>query len=51
VPPIRPNIYERLSEIANPKPTPNLPRSWDEIEIGHLVLAAKKLRPPPRPPN
>ena len=37
VPPIRPNTYERLSELANPKPTPNLPRSWDEIDVGHLV--------------
>ena len=39
VPPIRPSIYERLSELADPKPAPSLPRSWDEIEIGHLVLA------------
>jgi len=39
VPPIRPSIYERLSELADPKPAPSLPRGWDEIEIGHLVLA------------
>jgi hypothetical protein len=39
VPPIRPSIYERLGELADPKPAPSLPRSWDEIEIGHLVLA------------
>ena len=39
VPPIRPSIYERLSELANPKPAPSLPRSWDDIEIGHLMLA------------
>ena len=41
VPPIRPNIYERLSELANPKPAPSLPRSWDDIEIGHFVLATE----------
>ena len=41
VPPIRPSIYERLSELADPKPAPSLPRSWDEIEIGHLVLATE----------
>ena len=39
VPPIRPSLYERLSELANPKPAPSLPRGWDDIEIGHLVLA------------
>jgi len=41
VPPIRPSIYERLSELADPKPAPSLPRSWDEIDIGHLVLATE----------
>jgi hypothetical protein len=39
VPPIRPSLYDRLSELANPKPAPSLPRSWNDIEIGHLVLA------------
>jgi len=39
VPPIRPSIYERLTELADPKPAPSLPRGWDDIEIGHLVLA------------
>ena len=39
VPPIRPSLYDRLSELANPKPAPSLPLSWDDIEIGHLVLA------------
>ena len=41
VPPIRPNLYERLSELADPKPAPSLPRSWDDIEIGHFVLATE----------
>jgi hypothetical protein len=38
VPPIRPNVYERLNELADPKPAPGLPRSWDEIDVGHMVL-------------
>jgi len=41
VPPIRPSIYERLSELADPKPAPSLPRSWDDIEVGHFVLATE----------
>src|SRR5215470_4707001 len=41
VPPIRPNLYERLCELADPKPAPSLPRSWDDIEIGHFVLATE----------
>ena len=41
VPPIRPSIYERLSELADPKPAPSLPRSWDDIEIGHFVLGTE----------
>jgi hypothetical protein len=41
VPPIRPNLYERLSELADPKPAPSLPRSWDDIEIGHFVLGTE----------
>ena len=41
VPPIRPSIYERLCELADPKPAPSLPRSWDDIEIGHFVLATE----------
>ena len=39
VPPVRPNIYDRLSELADPKPAPGLPGSWDDIDVGHLVLA------------
>src|SRR5262249_18861351 len=41
VPPIRPNLYERLCELADPKPAPSLPRSWDDIEVGHFVLATE----------
>ena len=39
VPPIRPNIYDRLNELADPKAAPGLPRSWDDIDVGQLVLA------------
>jgi hypothetical protein len=38
VPPVRPNIYDRLSELADPKPAPGLPKSWDDIDAGHLVI-------------
>ena len=41
VPPIRPSLYDRLSELADPKPAPSLPRTWDDIEIGHFVLATE----------
>jgi len=41
VPPVRMNVHQRLCELADPKPAPSLPRSWDEIEIGHLVLATE----------
>jgi hypothetical protein len=41
VPPVRMNVYQRLCELADPKPPPSLPRSWDEIDVGHLVLATE----------
>ena len=41
VPPVRMNVHQRLCELADPKPAPSLPRSWDEIDIGHLVLATE----------
>jgi hypothetical protein len=44
VPPIRPQIYERLSELADPKPAPGLPRGWDDIDVGQLVLAPEARR-------
>ena len=28
--------------MADPKPAPGLPRTWDEIDVGHLVLAQEK---------
>jgi hypothetical protein len=39
VPPIRPIIYDRLNELADPKAAPGLPRGWDDIDVGQLVLA------------
>ena len=39
VPAVRANIYDRLNELADPKPAPGLPRSWGDIEVGQLVLA------------
>src|SRR5262249_47256379 len=30
-----------ISELADPKPAPSLPRSWDDIEIGHFVLGTE----------
>ena len=41
VPPVRMNVHQRLCELADPKPAPSLPRSWDEIDVGHLVLATE----------
>jgi hypothetical protein len=39
VPPIRPNIYDQLNELADPKAAPGLPGGWDDIDVGQLVLA------------
>jgi hypothetical protein len=39
VPPVRPYLYDRLNQLADPKPAPGLPRTWDDIDVGHLVLA------------
>ena len=35
------NVHQRLCELADPKPAPSLPRSWDEIDIGHFVLTTE----------
>jgi hypothetical protein len=39
VPPIRPDLYDRIDGLADRAAAPGLPRSWDEIDVGHLVLA------------
>jgi hypothetical protein len=38
VPPIRAAIYDRLLQFADPAPVPGLPATWDDIDIGHLVI-------------
>ena len=41
VPPIRPDLYDRIDGLADRAAAPGLPRSWDEIDVGHLVLATE----------
>jgi hypothetical protein len=41
-------VAQRLCELADPKPAPCLPRSWDEIDIGHLVRQMESPIPMPR---
>jgi hypothetical protein len=41
VPPIRPDLYDRLDGLADRAAAPGLPGSWDEIDVGHLVLATE----------
>jgi len=42
VPPARLDIYDRIADLADPPPPLGLPRSWDEIDVGHQVLAQEK---------
>jgi hypothetical protein len=59
VPPIRQTLYDKIVEALKvagqsvPEPTnlsvppdPGLPGSWDEIEVGHMVIAAEAPREP-----
>ena len=39
VPGVEARLYEVLSDIANRKAPPGLPASWDDIDVGHLVIA------------
>jgi hypothetical protein len=42
IPYVSQDLYQKLTELAgtvHPAPAPNLPRSWDEIDVGHLVIA------------
>ena len=39
VPPVRTAIYDRLLQFADPAPAPGLPATWDDIDVGHLVIA------------
>jgi hypothetical protein len=39
VPQVRTAIYDRLLQFADLAPAPGLPATWDDIDVGHLVIA------------
>ena len=43
VPQVRTAIYDRLLQFADPAPAPGLPATWDDIDVGHLVIARDEL--------
>jgi hypothetical protein len=43
VPHVRPAIYDQLLQFADPAPPPGLPATWDDIDVGHLVIARDEL--------
>ena len=43
VPQVRTAIYDRLSQFADPALAPGLPATWDDIDVGHLVIARDEL--------
>ena len=43
VPQVRTDIYDRLVHFAEPVPAPGLPGSWDDIDVGHMVIARDDL--------
>src|ERR1019366_2572703 len=43
VPQVGTAIYDRLVQFAAPAPTPGLPATWDDIDVGHLVIARDEL--------
>ena len=43
VPLVRSAIYDRLLQFADPAPPPGLPATWDDIDVGHLVIARDEL--------
>jgi hypothetical protein len=43
VPQVRTAIYERLLQFADPATAPGLPATWDDIDVGHLVIARDEL--------
>jgi hypothetical protein len=45
IPYVRQDLYQKLTELAGtvqPAPAPGLPRSWNEIDVGHMVLAREE---------
>src|SRR5450759_3521981 len=43
VPQVRTAIYVRLLQFADPAPVPGLPATWDDIDVGHMVIARDEL--------
>jgi hypothetical protein len=43
VPQVHTDIYDRLVQFADPAPAPGLPATWDDIDVGHLVIARDEL--------
>jgi hypothetical protein len=43
VPLVRTAVYDRLLQFADPAPPPGLPATWDDIDVGHLVIARDEL--------
>jgi hypothetical protein len=43
VPQVQTAIYDRLVQFADPAPAPGLPATWDDIDVGHLVIARDEL--------
>jgi len=43
VPQVRTDIYDRLVQFADPAPAPGLPATWDDNDVGHLVIARDEL--------
>ena len=39
VPLVRSAIYDQLLQFADPVPPPGLPATWDDIDVGHMVIA------------
>jgi hypothetical protein len=39
VPPVEEVYLQRLEELVEPKAAPGLPKNWDAIVVGHLVVA------------
>ena len=43
VPLVRTAVYDQLLQFADPAPAPGLPATWDDIDVGHLVIARDEL--------
>src|ERR1035441_10297209 len=43
VPLVRTAVYDQLLQFADPAPAPGLPATWDDIDVGHLVIARDAL--------